>query len=156
MVTLLVAAFAVSPSFSEEAAQKPVGSVQEATSVCLRALEFVQGDTASLVDARDRFTAQGWAEFTKKLDGWLDEKGAPTFSSRFIPSGPALDVRRHDGVVDLTLPGVLEQESRNAFGGVSTTKYRAEIDLQLAEATRKVTHLKQHTCGGAGSHPSCR
>ncbi|HET6432680.1 hypothetical protein [Dyella sp.] len=129
--------------------------VREATAICLDALDFAQGDVASLLDAKSRFTAQGWAEFMKKLQGWQDDKGAPTFSSRFVPSGAALDVRRHDGVLDLTLPGVLEQTSRNPYGGVSVTKYRAEIDVQFAESTRTVTHLKQRTCGGAGSHPSC-
>lgn len=91
-----------------------------------------------------------------KLDGWQDDKGAPTFTSRFRPSGPALDVQQHDDVVDLTLPGVLEQESHTPYGGVSMTKYRAEIDLEISGATRKVTRLSQRTCGGAGSHTSCR
>lgn len=153
---LLLAAFVTMPSFAREPAQEQAKLVQEATAVCLRALQFTQGDPASLIDAKSRFTAAGWAEFMKKLDGWQDEKGAATFTSRFVPSGPALDVRQHDGVLDLTLPGVLEQESRNPYGGVSTTRYRAEIDLQLAVASRKVTHLKQRTCGGARSHPSCR
>ena len=130
--------------------------MEEATAVCLRALAFGQGDAASLLDAKSRFTVAGWAEFMKKLGGWQDEKGATTFTSRFIPSGPALDVRRHDGMVDLTIPGVLAQQNRNPYGGVSTMKYRVEIDLQLVEATRKVTHLKQRTCGGAGSNLSCR
>jgi hypothetical protein len=153
---LLFAVFVTSPSFAQEPAPDQAALVQEATAVCLRAVQFTQGDPASLLDAKSRFTSAGWAEFMKKLDGWQDEKGAAMFTSRFVPSGPALDVRRHDGLLDLTIPGVLEQESRNPYGGISTTKYRAEIELQLAEASRKVTHLKQHTCGGAGSHPSCR
>lgn len=156
IAALLLAAFVTSPAYSTQPVQAPADPVQDATAVCIRALAFTQGDPASLLDAKSRFTREGWAEFMKKLDGWQDAKGAATFTSRFTPSGPALDVRRHDGLIDLTLPGVLEQESRNPYGGVSVTRYRAEIDLQLAEATRKVTHLKQRTCGGAGSHPSCR
>lgn len=156
IATVLLAAFVTQQAFSSEPVPGQATPVQEATAVCVRALAFDQGDSASLLDVKDRFSAEGWAGFMKKLDGWLDGKGAATFTSRFVPSGPVLDVRRHDGVVDLTIPGVLEQQSHNAYGGVSTTKYRAEIDLQLAEATRKVTHLKQRTCGGAGSHPSCR
>ena len=153
---LFLASFVTLPSLAKEAARESAELMQDATAVCIRALEFTQGDSASLLDAKSRFTAEGWSEFMKKLQGWQDEKGAATFTSRFVPSGPALDVREHDGLVDLTIPGVLEQESRNPYGGVSVTKYRAEIDLQLAEATRKVTHLKQRTCGGAGSHTSCR
>lgn len=132
------------------------GLVQEATAVCIQTLQFAQGDKASLLDAKGHFTPEGWAQFMEKLQGWQDDRGAATFTSRFAPSGPALDVRRHDGVVYLTIPGVLEQESRNAYGGVSTTRYRAEVELQFAEATHKVTRLKQRTCGGAGSHLSCR
>lgn len=156
IAALLLAAFVTSHAYSTQPAQEQANLVQDATAVCIRALAFTRGDTATLLDAKNRFTREGWAEFMKKLDGWLEAKGAATFTSRFVPSGPALDVQRHDGVLDLTLPGVLEQESRNPYGGVSVTRYRAEIDLQLAEATRKVTHLKQRTCGGAGSHRSCR
>ncbi|MGN2248120.1 hypothetical protein ACFWZ3_15675 [Frateuria sp. GZRR35] len=154
--SIVLAAFVTSQSFAQELARDQAKLVQQATTVSLRALQFTQGDLASLLDAKSQFTPGGWAEFMKKLDGWQDETGAATFSSRFVPSGPALDVRRHDGVVDLTIPGVLEQENRNPYGGVSTTKYRAEIDLRLAEALGKITHLKQRTCGSAGSHPSCR
>lgn len=152
----VLGAFLTSQSLAQELDRDQTRLVQEATAVSLHALQFTQGDPVSLLDAKSEFTTGGWAEFMKKLDGWQDEAGAATYSSRFIPSGPALDVRRHDGVVDLTIPGVLEQESRNPYGGVSTTKYRAEIDLQIAEASGKLTHLKQRTCGGAGSHPSCR
>lgn len=152
----VLAAFVIPRSFAQEPAQDQAKLVQEATAVSLRALQFNQGDLASLLDAKSEFTEEAWAGFLKKLEGWRDEKGAAAFTSRFVPSGPALAVRRHDGVVDMTLPGILEQESRNAYGGVSTMKYRAEIDLQLAEGSRKITRLKQRTCGGAGSHPSCR
>lgn len=153
---LVFSVLATASAASKALAPDHADPVAEATAVCIRALDFTQGDAASLVDARSRFTAEGWARFMKKLDGWLDSKGAANFSSRFLASGPALDVRRHDGMAELTLPGVLEQESRNAFGGVSTTRYRAEIDVQFAEATHLVTQLKQRTCGGAGSHASCR
>lgn len=153
---LVFATFLAAQSIAQEPALDQAALVQEATTISLRALQFTQGDLASLLDAKSQFTRAGWAEFMKKLDGWQDEKGAATFSSRLVPSGPALDVRRHDGVVDLTIPGVLEQESRNAYGGVSTTRYRAEVDVQYAESSRKVVHLKQHMCGGARSHLSCR
>lgn len=153
---LVFATFLTAQSMAQESAPNQPKLVQEATTISLRTLQFTQGDLASLLDAKSQFTTAGWAEFMKKLQGWQDEKGAATFSSRLVPSGPALDVRRHDGVIDLTIPGVLEQESRNAYGGVSTTRYRAEVYVQFAESSRKVAHLKQHMCGGARSHLSCR
>jgi len=155
-VALLLAASVLSQACTAEPAREEADPVRQATAICLRALQFAQGDTATLVDAKPEFTTQAWAEFMEKLKGWQDMKGAPTFTSRFVPSGPALDVWRHDGMVELTLPGILEQETRNPYGGVSTMKYRAEIDLQFAESTRRVTRLKQRTCGGAGSHATCR
>lgn len=153
---LFLAVFASSQLSAHEPSADQAQLVSEATAICARALEFAQGDRASLVDAKAQFSAEGWAQFTKRLNGWRDDEGAPTFTSHFRPSGPALDVRQHDGVVDLTIPGVLEQENRNPYGGVSRTKYRSEIDIEIAAATRKVTRLNQRTCGGAGSHPSCR
>lgn len=153
---LVFATFLTAQSMAQEPAPDQAALVQEATTISLRALQFNQGDLPSLLDAKSQFTTAGWTEFMKKLEGWQDEKGAATFSSRLVPSGPALDVRRHDGLIDLTIPGVLEQENRNAYGGVSTTRYRAEVDVQFAEDSRKVVHLKQHMCGGAKSRPSCR
>ena len=153
---VFAAAFLAASACAGQPHPDQAGLVQEATAVCIQALQFAQGDKASLLDARDHFTPEGWDQFMEKLRGWQDDGGAATYTSSFVPSGPALDVRWHDGVVDLTIPGVLEQESRNAYGGVSTTRYRAEVELQFAEGTHKVTHLKQRTCGGAGSHLSCR
>ena len=92
----------------------------------------------------------------KKLNGWLDEKGAPKFSSNFSPSGNALDIHQEEGAVRLTIPGILKQESRNEFGGVSTTAYRVEIDIQLGGKPVKIERLEQRTCGGAKTKASCR
>jgi hypothetical protein len=48
-----------------------------------RALDYEQGKRASLVDAKDDFTPEGWTELMKWLDGFIDDKGAPTGSSVF-------------------------------------------------------------------------
>lgn len=154
LVALLAAVLAM-PALSNPPAD-PAQLEQHATAAGHRALEFTQGDLASLLDAQKDFTPEGWTDFRSKLEGWLDGKGATTFSSSFAASGPAVDVRRSDGVLFLTIPGVLKHESRNPHGGVSVTRYRAEIDVQLAEASRKVVRLKQRTCGGANTQSSCR
>ena len=39
------------------------------------------------MDAKPDFTADGWKEFMKRMDGWLDAKGAPVGSQLFTPLG---------------------------------------------------------------------
>lgn len=153
---LLFAVVLATRAYASDPSGERAKLVQRATAVGMRALNFQQGDLPSLLDAQKDFTPEGWAEFTAKLKGWLDQNGATTFSSAFVPSSPAVDVRRGDGVLYLTMPGVLQHESKNQFGGVSTTRYRAEIDIQLSETSQKVLHLQQRTCGGARAHASCR
>ncbi len=130
--------------------------VDFAQNASIRALDFIQGDITSLMDAQDDFVPKGWNEFMKDMDGWLDDKGAPKFSSNFIPSGKALDISGENGMLRLTIPGILKQQSQNAFGGVSTTTYRAEIDVQMGGNPVKIEHLEQRTCGGASTVTSCR
>lgn len=110
IVLLFVLAFAV-PAFSMDLGKDQTKLVQHATALGLRAMEFNQGNLPSLLDAEKDFITEGWMEFKVKLNGWLDEKGAATFSSVFVPSGPALDVRRRDRVMYLTIPGVLKHEN---------------------------------------------
>lgn len=138
---------------SKAPADAVVESLEEAA---VRTLSFTQGDRASLTDVRDRFTSTGWSEFLGGLKGWLDDAGAPSFSSAFTPSGPALDVHFVDGSIRLTVPGVLEQRTRNAAGGVSTTSYRAEIDIEARADSARIQRLSQRTCGGSSTVASCR
>jgi hypothetical protein len=158
-----IAAMAVLLSNSSASAQTAPADLKDQAAVVryaegasLRALNFVQGNIPSLVDAQDDFTPQGWIEFMKKLNGWLDDKGAPKFSSNFSPSGKVLDIHQEEGAVRLTIPGILKQESRNEFGGVSSTTYRVEIDIQLGGKPVKIERLEQRTCAGAKTVVSCR
>lgn len=131
-------------------------SVQYAELATGRALNFIQGDLVSLLDAKDDFTSQGWGEFMKVLDGWLDDKGASKFSSNFIPSGKVIDIRLENEVLYLVIPGVLKHESRYPHGGVSTTAYRVEVKVKLVGKPLKIEQMKQITCGGANTTLSCR
>ena len=158
-----IAPFAVSLSIVAASAQTAPADLKDEAAVvryaevaCLRALDFIQGNIKSLADAQDDFTPQGWSEFMKKLNGWLDDKGAPKFSSNFSPSGKAVDVRHEEGALRLTIPGILKQERRNEFGGVSTTAYRVEVDIRLSGKPVKIERLEQRTCGGAKTAASCR
>jgi hypothetical protein len=112
-----------------------VGLLQKAV---VRALNFDRGDLERLRGARADFTPEGWREFMKRLDGWLDEKGAPTFSSSFVPSGDPTLVSQSGGVFHITIPGTL----RHRQNGSSTT-YRVVIDVRAAGKPMKIEHLEQ-------------
>ncbi|MGZ6176477.1 MAG: hypothetical protein ACXWNB_11630 [Candidatus Binataceae bacterium] len=145
-LVLLMALFVGIPSLARSAPPSAkdedaiVASVQKAV---VRALDYKQGDRASLMDAKSDFTADGWKEFMKRMDGWLDAKGAPLGSQRFTPLGAAVVKSREDGVIRLSIPGTLEQR-QNA----SRTTYRVTVDVQLVGSLMKIEHLEPLT-GGA-------
>jgi hypothetical protein len=145
-LVLLMALFVGIPSLARSAPPSAkdedaiVASVQKAV---VRALDYKQGDRASLMDAKPDFSADGWKEFMKRMDGWLDAKGAPLASQRFTPLGAAVVKSREDGVIRLSIPGTLEQR-QNA----SRTTYRVTVDVQLVGSPMKIEHLEPLT-GGA-------
>jgi hypothetical protein len=112
-----------------------------------RALDYDQGKRASLIDAQDDFTPEGWGEFMKWLDGYLDDRGAPTGSSLFTATGETVVKRLENGVIRLSIPGTLKQQTQNAYGGISTTTYRVTVDIQVGGNPLKIQHLKTRTCG---------
>ena len=132
------------PAQANEAAI--VAFAEEAT---IRALNFKQGDIGGLTNARPDFTPEGWNAFMKHIAGWLDPKGAPTFSSSFVPSGSALVVGEKNGILYLKIPGTLKQMQRQ-----SSTTYRATIEVQAGGEPIKIQHLEQTTC--LGSSTNCK
>jgi hypothetical protein len=87
------------------------------------------------------------------MRGWLDEKGAPTFSSSFKPSRNAVVIGNENGVVHFRIPGTLIQR-RNG----SRTTYRAALEVYAFRdmlihggQAIKIKHLEEITCAGASS-----
>jgi hypothetical protein len=130
--------------------------VRFAEKAVVDALSFRQGDSASLVDIKPSFTDSGWADFLKRLTGFVDPQGAPTFTSAFTPSGPPIATKQDRASLTITVPGVLRHESTNTQGSASTTSYRAEIDVRVSPTPFKIEALVQRTCGGATTKTSCR
>jgi hypothetical protein len=148
---LLVGPLAVLLSSPALAQTSPASTTEQAAIVqktVVRALNFDRGDLERLGSARADFTPAGWAQFMKRLDGWLDEKGAPTFSSSFVPSGDPRIVSQSDGVLHVTIPGTLKH-TQNA----SSTTYRVVVEVRAAGKPMKIDHLQQNICGGPTATP---
>jgi len=119
----------------------------------VRALNFRQGDAEGWKRARRDFTPEGWTEFVKHMQEWLDEKGAPTFSSNFVASRNAVVIGKENGVVHFRIPGTLTQTQNG-----SKTAYRVAIevyafrDLLIHKGKAiKIKHLEQSTCAGTST-----
>ena len=107
----------------------------------VRALNFEQGDAKTLSKSRDDFTPQGWADFMKTMQGFLDAKGAPTFSCKFVPEGASVRAKKDNRESVLKIPGTLTQTS-----GASRTTYRLRVEVTETGDPPKIQHLEQVTC----------
>jgi hypothetical protein len=127
--------------------------VATARDAAVRAVNFRQGDEEGWKRGRRDFTAEGWTQFVKNMQGWLDDKGAPTFSSSFVPSGNPVVIGTENGVVHFRVPGTLTQTQNG-----SRTSYRAAIEVYAFRDLMihggepiKIRHLEQITCGGVST-----
>src|SRR5260370_4337691 len=64
--------------------------VSFAQAAAVRPLHFRQGDAGSMTHSQVDFTTDGRKDFMKHMEGLLDQTGAPTFSSSFVPSKHAV------------------------------------------------------------------
>jgi hypothetical protein len=117
-----------------------------AQKAAVRAVNFHQGDAVSLTRARADFTREGWKDFMKHMEGYLDPKGAPAFDSSFVPSGDARVLDEKDGIVHIRIPGTLKQGNK-----VSSTTYRAALEVRAGGNPIKIDRLEQITCAGAST-----
>jgi hypothetical protein len=136
----------LSPQTSTAAKNDQAAIVAFAQAATIRALNFCQGDAASLTQSRADFTPQGWKDFMKHMEGFLDQKGAPTFGSNFVPSKDAVVVGEEKGIVHLKILGTLKQTQNQ-----SATTYRAAIQVHAGGKPLKIAHLEQTTCGGTST-----
>jgi hypothetical protein len=120
---------------------------QFARTVAVQALTFEQGDPQALARVRSQFTDEGWQEFLKPLQGWLDPSGTPTFGSSFVPSGSGRVVDERNEVVHVRIPGSLTQTQHQA-----RTTYRSfAADVWVGGNPLKVHRLTQTTCLGGST-----
>jgi len=133
---------------AQNAPREASSSVIEKTVVA--ALSFQQGDLDSFKRAHDNFTSKGWDEFIKKMQGFLEPSGAPTFTSKFVPAGRAAITSPENGTISAKVPGTLTQTHDK-----STTTYRLRIEVQTIGTPPKINHLEQITCSRASAANYC-
>jgi hypothetical protein len=95
-----------------------------------------QGDGESLKKAEAKFTPEGLSEFTKKMDGFIDDKGAPTFSQEFVPKGDAVIVGQKNGVLIVRISGELKQTH-----DTSVTTYPGTFEVNATNTPPQITHF---------------
>jgi hypothetical protein len=98
--------------------------IASAKKEAIAAVNFHQGDGASLKRARNDFTSEGWKSFIGHMQGFLDQNGAPQFSSTFVASKEPVFLGENSGVVHFRIPGTLTQAQ-----GSSKTVYRAALEV---------------------------
>jgi len=149
VVLLSVPAFAQNATRSGSDQGAIVGLGQKAA---VAALNFQQGDADGFTRARKDFTPDGWKNFVKSMEGFLDEKGAPTFTSSFVAARDATVVDEKEGVVHIRIPGTLTQSSN-----LGKTTYKAAIEVYVlpnrAPGGRpiKIQRFEQIACAGAST-----
>ena len=139
-IVFLIALFVCSPRLAQSASTTETDEdsvVAFAKKVVVQALDYQQGDRESLMDAKDDFTEGGWSEFMKRMDGWLDDKGAALSSESFTPAGDTVVKSLDNGIIRLSIPGTLKQSQNK-----SSTTYRVVVDVQLSAEPRKIEHLE--------------
>lgn len=112
----------------------------------VQAVNFRQGDAEGFTRSRVDFTDSGWQDFMKHMQGFLDEKGAPTFTSSFVTSGNTKVLGEESGIVHLRIPGTLTQSN-----GPSKTTYRAALEVDAGGDPVKIQKLEQIACGGTSA-----
>lgn len=124
--------------------------VASAERAAVRAVNFRQGDAAGFNASRDDFTEAGWRDFVNHMQGYLDDSGAPTFTSAFVASGSArvLDEKNgvRNGTVRFRIPGTLTQTNK-----IGRTTYRGAIEVTAGGTPTKIQKLEQITCLGAST-----
>jgi hypothetical protein len=155
LIALVAAVLAGGPALAQTAPTLPADQaalVEAVQKAAVRAMNFTQGDLGSLRGAQNGFTPEGWRAFMKRLEGFVDDRGAPRFSSEFIPSGPPVILGQGNGTLHLSIPGTLTHRQNQ-----SSTVYRsAALDVDARGMPLRIERLDQTVCVGLPPGASCR
>ena len=117
-----------------------------AQKIAIAALNFRQGDANGFNRARANFTLNGWKEFVKHMEGYLDAEGSPTFTSTFVATRAARMLDDKDGVIHFRIPGTMTQNNR--LGKTTYQRFAIEVYAVRDQTERriKIQRLEQITC----------
>src|SRR5215468_2026367 len=107
---VLVAILLSSSAFAQNATRsgtEQAAIVRLGQQAAIAALNFQQGDAAGFTRSREDFTTDSWKNFVKSMEGFLDQKGAPTFTSSFVAAHHATVVDEKEGVLHIKIPGTI-------------------------------------------------
>jgi hypothetical protein len=138
---------AVEASSGQLPNQEQATIVAFAKKTAVQAVNFRQGDARDFVRSREDFTDAGWKDFLHHMQGFLDEKGAPTFTSTFLAAGSAKVLDQKNGIVHLRIVGSLTQS--NQLG--KTNYRRAALEVLAGGYPVKIHKLEQITCTGSST-----
>lgn len=143
----IVAALLSQVCFAQTAGSQNTGQSKLIVSIqrtAVAALNFHEADAAGFSRVRTNFTADGWKDFLAHMQGFLDSKGAPTFTSSFVVKHDARVLDERNDLLHLRIPGSLTQTSK-----LGRTVYdRAAIEVYV-DKDAKIQRLEQVTCSGA-------
>lgn len=147
-IVMLVSALLPSGQVPQAATPDQASLVVSAQNIAIDAVTFREGDATGFSRAQPNFTADGWKDFVDHMNGFLDRRGAPTFTSRFVALHDAIFLGEKDGVLLLRIPGTLTQSNKSG-----RTTYRAALKIQAVrdvDSNRnvKIQRLEQITCAG--------
>ena len=150
----VAAAFLSIGSFAQDSSRaKPSldADIALAQRFAIAALNFRQGDAAGLNQLRANFTDDGWKDFMKHMEGFLDANRAPTFTSTFVPARDARLLDEKDGVIHLKIPGTMTQSSQ--LGKTTYRRFALEIYAVRDSGNKKtkIQRLEQITCLGSST-----
>ena len=130
---------------------QPDSDIQTAQRIAVAVLNFRQGDATGFNRSRANFTDAGWKDFIKQMQGFLDAKGAPTFTSTFVAAREARMLDEKDGVIHFRIPGTMTQS--NQLGKTTYPRFALEVYAvrDSTGRTTKIQRLEQITCHGTST-----
>ena len=150
MRPIVVAVLLCLPVFAQNGSQSNRSEmINFAEKSAVSAVNFKQGDLVGFNSARAAFTTEGWNGFLHRHQGFLDQNGAPTFTSTFTATADARILGDANGRLHLKIPGTLTQSN-----GITKTIYRAvALDVLVGGTPARIEKLDEVMC--VGSSPGC-
>ena len=146
MRSIIVAVLLCLPSFAQNGNQSSRSEMIDfAKRSAIAAVNFKQGDLVGFNSARAAFTIEGWNNFLHRNQGFLDQNGAPTFTSTFMATADARILDDANGRLHLRIPGTLTQTNN-----ISKATYKAvALDVIVGGTPAKIEKLEQVMCFGS-------